>query len=473
MRRAVFSEPGHHGIELLLPACRGIMDAITFFIAVLLSIFTFVCTPIKAFIILCSAIVWYPDFLTIKLGVIDFTVPRILIIVLYANLFLRTNKLESFRFMYIDAFVILAFIGKFTALLANVPASRVLENQGGYFFDTVLIYFLTRLIITSKDYFLRVLKSLLMISVPLAILGIIDSFTGFNIFHNLQQYSDWVFNPNRNIRNGFFRATGSFRVHILFGLYFASLYILAFALWHDREWSRGRLIGVIVCMLIGMLSSMSSAPIFAVILGSAILVAYPLRHYATVLLAIVIAVCLFAEVLSNRHFYEIPIRFAFSGSTAYYRIGLINEAFGGGMDGHWLFGYGMVGMGNGNDNSNFHWKHKDLVNIYIEKLATTGLCGLLPYIMLNIAYYLALYKAGKRALPLDRWLVWSVASTMIAWNIVMMTVSAFAKIDTFLYIYIAICANLPAIMTTQTVYVLNRIKPEQQSFPMVSPEVCK
>ena len=47
--------------------------------------------------------------------------------------------------------------------------------------------------------------------------------------------------------------------------------------------------------------------------------------------------------------------------------------FGDGIDGHWITGYGYVGTGPGNDNSNFDWEHKDSINIYIAILATGGL----------------------------------------------------------------------------------------------------
>jgi O-antigen ligase len=117
------------------------------------------------------------------------------------------------------------------------------------------------------------------------------------------------------------------------------------------------------------------------------------------------------------------------------------------MTGHWLFGYGYVGVGPGNDNTDFHWEHQDLTNIYIHILARAGLIALIPYLIVNFLYYRRLYQAARYATTQsDVWLIWCFAAALVGWNISMMTVSALAQIETLLFMFIALCANMPAIM---------------------------
>ena len=121
----------------------------------------------------------------------------------------------------------------------------------------------------------------------------------------------------------------------------------------------------------------------ALVVAAGFLSGYSLRKHWRVIVIFLFLSCAFVEFYSNRHFWEVPTRFAFSSRNAAYRIGLVYEAFGGGMDGHWVMGYGYVGVGPGNDNTNFHWHHRDIVNIYIGILARVGLVGLLPYLVVN------------------------------------------------------------------------------------------
>ena len=159
---------------------------------------------------------------------------------------------------------------------------------------------------------------------------------------------------------------------------------------------------------------------------------------------------IFVEVYSNRHFYHVLSGFAFSAENAYYRIALMEEAFGGGMTGHWLFGYGYVGIGPGNFNDNFNWEHIDLVNIYICKLAQVGLFGLTPFIAINVLYYRRLCQAGLAARRKeDLWFVWCYASALVGWNIAMLTVSALSQLETLLGIFVAICNNMPQAMKNE------------------------
>ena len=154
---------------------------------------------------------------------------------------------------------------------------------------------------------------------------------------------------------------------------------------------------------------------------------------------------MFVEWYSDRHWYDVLGRFAYSSRTARYRTELIKEAFSGGMSGHWIAGWGYIGLDS--DDEKFPWVHKDMVNLYIAKLARVGLLGTLPYLILNILYYKRLYQASKlSSSQSDKWLIWCIAATLVGWNIAMLTVNAQFPVSGFLYMLIAITGNMRNIL---------------------------
>ena len=73
---------------------------------------------------------------------------------------------------------------------------------------------------------------------------------------------------------------------------------------------------------------MSSAPLFAEATGLAMVCTFRWRRYWPLILAYFIVILLFVEAYSNRHFYHVLTLLSFDSASSYYRIGLIEEAFG-------------------------------------------------------------------------------------------------------------------------------------------------
>ena len=150
------------------------------------------------------------------------------------------------------------------------------------------------------------------------------------------------------------------------------------------------------------------------------------------------------EVISNRHWYEVLASYAtLDANTAYYRIELIEEAFGGGMNGHWLLGYGGD-IGVTKDLAG--WEHKDITNHYILVLVRYGLLGILPLMAaagaalrrVRLAYTLAWRES-------DRWLIWCIMSSLAGILISLFSVSLFGQPVTIFYILLAVAATCPEI----------------------------
>lgn len=405
--------------------------------------------PIKGFIIYFIGLCWYPQPLVVSIGTVELSLSRILIFTVFANIFFRSKLLREFKWNLMDTFIVLFVIGKLIAIIHNESLNIIIPREGGAFVDSILPYFAARIIITNREKLLIFIKSLIIVGIPLAIMGIYQSITGNNPFDFFSQYYGWGLEGYTYsiVRHGFYRANLHFDISITFGLFLAGISILCFGLWYQHMWSHRSIIICFIVLFFGVLSSMSSAPYFSIAVSLMIFAIFPLRRYKSALLIFGLASIIFLEFYSDRHWYNVFDRFAYSGRTANYRIELIREAFGGGMTNHWITGYGYVGVGPGNDNTNFNWVHKDFVNIYIGKLAKFGLLGILPYLIINFLYYKRLYSAFSFTRNhADLWLIYCIISTLIGWNVAMLTVGSMGQVGGLLYMLIGICVNLPVFM---------------------------
>jgi hypothetical protein len=166
----------------------------------------------------------------------------------------------------------------------------------------------------------------------------------------LRNYAAWDFvwaEKDREdlVRHGLYRADVTFGQYIGFGMFFAALAPLSLALKRQKGgWPIRLIVPCFILLFLGLISSMSSGPLFSIFVALGFILFYPYRRFWKLALAGCIFLCLFVELYSNRHFYDVLTRFAFSGETASYRIELYEEAFGGGMHDHWICGWGLAGL---------------------------------------------------------------------------------------------------------------------------------
>lgn len=388
-------------------------------------------------------VAWYPSYMSVQIGTLDFTVCRILILVLYARLLLLTNLPKRFNFIWLDKMVILFFVAQLLAGMTTTPVLQLLENRAGAIFDTVLPYFAIKLIVKSKDQYLILLKGILLCSAPLAILGMYQCLSGNNIFSFIPGH---VYALKNIPRHGFYRANLTFSVSIMFGLYFAMLGPVCVGLWPSIKKHKLLYVAAILLMGIGVVSSMSSGPWLAVLVAIAFIVFYRFRRSWKIWIAIIIFLCAMIEIVSNRHFYEVIDRLTLSSKTAWYRSRLMEVAlFEDGMSGHWLAGYGLVDPG---------WSHKidhrdqtDMVNHYLLVLSRFGLLALIPFSTIAIlAFYIAVKCFRSSMSDDDKWIIWCLSGTLFGLLVSLFSVSLFGPPKTILYLLFGFFAVMPVIV---------------------------
>ncbi|MBN1866618.1 hypothetical protein JW916_04940 [Candidatus Sumerlaeota bacterium] len=431
------------------------MQLLTLLLAIALSIPIVLGSPVAALSAFCAGLFAYPQNLTVRLGVADFTLGRILILVLLARVFLRDGSHRRFAWTRLDVAVGAAFLGQCIATLFTTPAAKAIETQGGAFLDVVLPYVATRLIVTNPSGLIRFLKHLVLLGAVLGVLGVFESVTYRNPYGPLMAYDAWGLKFRTDlspfIRHGFLRAGGPFANSIGFGLFFTCLAAISVGLLRLPGFRLVPWGFVSVALFGGCVSSWSSGPLCSLIFTCAMIAGFPLRRFWRPLAVFVVISCVFLEFYSNRHFYEIPTRIAFNEETAYYRIGLYEEALGGGMSGHWLAGFGYVGINPNSEEVNvaagFDWVHRDFTSVYIDLLAQFGLLGLVPFLVLTVLYYRRLYVAsfciGGRE---DAWFLWCFAAGLFGWTMATFTVTLVAQTRGLFFLLLGVAANMPPIL---------------------------
>ena len=441
------------------------MEGVTLFISIAGCVLIFWMKPIYGLAVYVAAMAWYPPELTLKLGTIDFNVCRIIIVAICIRMFIRAPKVDRFKFIWLDRFVVIYLFCQVLVSLTRMPFLMVLESRGGAMFDTVLPYFAVRMVVTTKQRYLELLKSILLISAPLAFLGLYQSVTGHNVAGFLRKYAAWGNTEQLSeMRYGFYRANVTFPVPIMFGLYFAMFgAICAAVLKSSRKYETLYGIGLLI-MCIGVFSSFSSGPWVAAMLAVFFIVFYRWRRHWKIAAGLIAMVSLCVEIISNRHFYDVLGGFALSVQTAWYRSRLISVAlFEGGMSGHWLTG-GPSGIA---------WaasidgrKHVDIVNHYILILYLYGLTGLIPFLCMTIAAVKKLIQSFKICVSeSDKWIVWCLSGGMFGVLLAVLSVSLFGQPLTVFYMMLGLCGSIPLIIRRPEFYRLNSMGHSQRNEP--------
>ena len=441
------------------------MEQLTLAVAAAACILVFCLPPAWWLAVYVATLAWYPSYLTVKVGTLDFSAARIVILAIYLGLLVRSQSINRFRFNYLDALAITYFAGQLLAGAITSNLGTLLENRSGAAFDMLLPYFAVRAIITDKQRCLSFLKASVYIVAPMAIFGLYESVTGHNPVGFLQKYMVWGKVEDFPNRHGFYRAWFTTSHPIMFGLFFAILGPIWAGLLRQAKTNRLLCYAGIALAAIGVFSSMSSGPAAAASVAIAFIAFYRYRRYWKLLVAAIILICATLEVVSNRHFYYYPTRFMLSVASAWYRGRLMDVAlFEGGMSGHWLTGYGLATDASLKASLEWaakidHRDHVDMVNEYLLIVFRYGLIALVPFLAMLYATTKKLKEAWKASLSdADKWLIWCLSASIVGLLLAFFTASLHAGQPTILFfILIGLCGVMPLIIADENSRLLEKL----------------
>jgi hypothetical protein len=420
------------------------MDVITLLIAIIGLTAVLVVRPVYGLIVTTVLYMWYPyDAGRLSLGTIDFSVGRVAVIGLVLKAFFTPSLTSRFKAVWLDGLVIILFLAEIATGLTDttVDFMRFVEYRMGDFCDMALPYFAVRLIIRSKEDYISLLKAFAWTAAGLSLVAMYESLTGENLLRLGRTLGE------SEVRLKFFhRAAVTFRHSIYFGVFSGMAGAICMGLIGNVR--RDPLLYKILAgtIFLGAFASMSSGGLLAMAGALFFLAVFRYRSHWKTALVTVAVMCLFVEIVSNRHFYNVVDRLSFNSSTAWYRARLFEVAFfEGGMANHWFTGYGLADPGWG---PRIDMRgHTDMVNHYLMQLARYGLVGFIPFCVVIVSAFRNLFRGfWLKVHTEDAWLIWCIAGGLFGVLLSLNSVSLFEQPMVLLFMTYAFCATLPPML---------------------------
>ena len=411
------------------------MQELTLILAAVLACTVLLLRPPYAFSVFIITLLFYPVYLVLQLGTVNISVGRIVVTVLLIRCLLNLSVRNKFKWHRLDYWVTFnALIHIFiAATFWKMPLMASVQNVAGNLMDTYLAYLTARLCLNDDKAIIISMKWIAFALVPLAILGVVESLTGWGPYTHLVVYCPWleVSEPTLNVRSGFYRAGGSFSHPILFGAVFAMFFPLVF--WLRHQSSSWRIISYVIIpvLIIGTLSSMSSGPVMMLIFTICFVMVEHHKNWVKPLLVFLAISCVFVEIFSNRPFYHVLASYAdpFSGA-GWHRAKLIDLAIEHFHE-WWLVGYGQTDPGWG-PALGMSWT--DITNHYLitgVRYGMFGVVALFGMLFMSLHMLIQINKVSKNPL-LKSWL-WALGSVMVAFIISFNAFTVYGQANTLFY----------------------------------------
>jgi hypothetical protein len=332
---------------------------------------------------------------------------------------------------FVSLGVLVAIVTYFFTETDSVSAT--IENRSGFFMDTWCAYIAARLIITDRIKLISLIKCVGIALVPLALLGIVESVTGWQPFAPLWRFSPWYRGGAlvSEQRFGFHRAVGPFSHAILFGGGFAMFLPLIYYLHHETKGWRTSAYVLSGVALLGALSSLSSGPYVMVLVVIFCLLLEGHKKWVKRLVLFFVLWCILIAIVSNRPFYHVLASAANPlGGAGWHRAKLVDLAIEH-FDEWWQVGYGEKDPGWG---TSLGMTWTDVTNEYILSGVRYGILGMMATIAVLAQAFRDLTLTHKRIVhPAMKSLCWAFGSMLFAVAVAWMSVSFFGQLITLFY----------------------------------------
>jgi hypothetical protein len=303
-------------------------------------------------------------------------------------------------------------------------------------YNTLGSYFLFRVLLQDMDDIRGVFKMICILLVPVAVVMLLEKFTGQNAFAMIGFGS-----PDVALRHGHFRARGPFAHAILAGTVGAVCFPMALMLW-----ARERKIALVGLFATGgiVFASGASGPIMTVLTILLALGLWVVRgqlhlvRWATVLLIFVLSF-----VMKDPVYYLVARIDLTGGSTGWHRAALIDGAMKY-FSTWWLTGtdYTRNWMPTG---VTWNSAHTDITNHYLQMGVWGGLLLMGLFMGTLWAAFAAVgetVRSNSEADFEERFLVWTLGAILFGHATTFFSVSYFDQTVIFLYLVLAAIGSL-------------------------------
>lgn len=401
------------------------MVGVTAFVTVALGLLALFVRPGAAIGVLIVSMLIWPEYLRVPIGPADMSAPRLIALALLVRFIIQGRHIKmnvcsvDYLVFFLWAWTVLATV------LSGAESAKTIEMIG-YGFDTVLMYFVARLGIRSIQDAGGMAFPLFCIAAFMCVMGWQESYTTSSPYVGLDSYRTWVWIAKEpEFRLGMMRAKVSTSVHIYFGM---AMMLIAGIAWAIRSNPRVRKMSTFTALFaaVGGLASMSSGPWLAIVtlIFCNLYILRPSLIKPT--LYLMLAVAIFLELASNRHFYNLIDYLALNSTTAWYRTRLLEVAVAQWRD-YWLVGSSGIDIN--------YWgglldgrRHIDLVNHFVIVAVNGGIPAFLMYIASHVNAVRYAAKARKTSKdPYRRKLIFYLISALIALDVSSMSVGLYEQ----------------------------------------------
>lgn len=386
-----------------------------------------------AMVPLLFAVVFIPLQQRIVVFTLDFFVLRILVLFGWIRVMMR-GEFTDFKLNRVDKFMLLWSLSSIIMFTLLWKTGGAFVNRLGVSFDIIGVYFLTRFLVRSMDDIVWVIKTFAVVSVPVAVLMLIEMSTGRNLFSIMGGVPDYTV-----VRDGKLRCQGAFAHSITAGSFSASL--LPFFVAARKYGNRRRLlmyIGIAAATLITIATS-SSGPILAYAAGWLGIILWHFRKHMRKIRWGLVLTLIGLHIVMNAPVWALITRVKiFGASTAYHRYRLFDQ-FVNRFGEWWLWGVQST--------ASWGFWLFDVTNQFVRVAVDGGLLTLVLFItVLTYAFQSAgrAVKSGNLSTDNEK-IAWALGASLFVHVISFFGVSYFDQIRVILYINLALLGTVRAL----------------------------
>jgi hypothetical protein len=353
-------------------------------------------------------------------GLFDFNFIRLMILFGWIRILLRNEHL-NFKLCTADKLVIAYAVSGTLLHTVQTKTPSGLIFMLGNSYETLGIYFLGRILITSIEDIRTIIKAFFPLSFLILFFFILEKRTGrniFSIFGGVPAFTE--------IREGRLRVQGAFAHPILAGSFWAAIIPGVVSMLYDKGKINKLALFSLFSILVIIVLTASSTPVMGVFLAFLGMLFFPLRKKMKN-----IQLLSLLGLLAMVAIKQAPIWFLLGridvagGSTGYYRAVLIDQAVRHFKD--WF----LIGL-----QSNIYWNAgtdqllQDITNQYILIGLNGGFLTLVFFISVIVVCFRSVGKLIARGYFTgnDELLVWSLGVTLFTHAFIFLVVSYFGQI---------------------------------------------
>lgn len=364
---------------------------------------------------------------------LDFTPSRILILCGWIRLIIRSEYRSINSFNSIDKIFCLYVFWTITAHTILWFTMDAFIYKLGFMSYSLGTFFLVRFYITDIDDIERIIKALLYLSIPIAIVVAIERITQYNFFSVFGNVDSYTY-----IREGKVRCFGPFSHPITLGSFGAALTPFAFYLLWKKNGSKKLGLVSLFASIIMVLSSSSSGPFISLAASIAGLFMWQFRKYLRIFIWGFFISIIGLNIVMKAPVWALINRVrVFSSSSAYHRFLIIDKLIAN-FNEWWLIGI----------QSTKHWAEwKDITDVS-NNYARVAVDGGIFVLALFIAVITLCFRHIGRMIVLahdnldHQKLFWSLGVGMFSYAVSFLGVSLWDQTIVIWYFIVALSASI-------------------------------